>query len=588
MPSEKKGFSGLEDLISDISEDVVPQQAAKQPVRDNTQASPKPSPAPSPVNHSGTPQQTAQKPAQHQSSPQSNGAVGWVVGGVAVVVLLAIIGSSGTRQEVTPSLSSSVSAPTSPYVLGISDLSSDQDRLIGDLLQAGQGGDSKAIEVAALAIDKALSSKPSLDKAAFKESRAKNKVGLQAHKDGNDELAVKQFFDAYKLNPYDPEIADNLGFVLYAISDFHAARKAYLAALIHSSRRASAWGGLAKVFAVTNSTVNAASAFALAFRFSKSPKTLRQTLITSYPEEKNLAVKNAIGAALATHYSTVVADFVRPVLGNLAGVGIPVYLPTTIAALDYEGKPLPLYVVNNEMFQMEATLGSYRIPVASEPDCRAMACGVGALTARKVLPTDLDEGDPVELQDGVKGTIVKAVFRDSDHLVFRVGDIRYSFSLGNDVAADIEAAKSALKLGVIPVEVFSSLPRYVAATPPQPAPMVPIQAVPTTPPVYLPQASNPDCNTTYDVALETFGEGVTVELRYGSPGSSTIVKTAQSAGGNVHFGGLCAGSYFMAIGNSESVNVTPVRNFDSNMEYSSSIRMQRGSGNVTSKRRNEL
>jgi hypothetical protein len=96
------------------------------------------------------------------------------------------------------------------------------------------------------------------------------------------------------------------------------------------------------------------------------------------------------------------------------------------------------------------------------------------------------------------------------------------------------------------------------------------------------------CSTDFTINLETFGAGVSVELRRGAPGSSKLIKTQQSSGGTVYFSGLCAGSYFLAIGDSEQVNVTPVRQFEDYMQYTSSIRMQKGSGNVTKKSRSAL
>lgn len=441
-----------------------------------------------------------------------------------------------------------------------------------------------------------MSRKPTIDKAVYKDSRAKNKTGLQHHKDGHDDLAAKEFFAAYKLNPFDPEIADNLGYVLYNVGDYSAAKKAYLTALSSSVRRASAWGGLAKVFALNNDADRAAKAFALAFRFSKASKTLRQTLLASYREEQIPAVKSAVGAALAANYASVVAQFLKPALGNLSNVEIPIFLPTTFAPLDFDGKPLAAYVLNNGTFSIQATADSYSIPVGSEADCVAMVCGVGAISARKALPTDMDEGEPVELEGGIKGVVVKGAYRDTDHLVFRIGNVRYSFNLGSTPAADIEAANSALKLGAIPAEIVGTLPKMAVASPPTPEPVAqypvapPPAPVPTTlpAPAYVRPPSNLDCTTTYDISLETFGEGVSVELRSGHPGNSTVVEVSHSSGGNVHFSGLCAGPYFLAIGNSESVSVTPVRNFDSYMAYRSTIQMQRGAGNVGSKRRSEL
>jgi hypothetical protein len=96
------------------------------------------------------------------------------------------------------------------------------------------------------------------------------------------------------------------------------------------------------------------------------------------------------------------------------------------------------------------------------------------------------------------------------------------------------------------------------------------------------------CNIEFNITLQTFGEGVLVELRSGSPGRSKVVRSTKSSGGNVSFSSLCPGSYFLAIGNNESVSVTPVRYFEEDVAYSSRITMQSGTGNVGRQSRKSL
>lgn len=107
-------------------------------------------------------------------------------------------------------------------------------------------------------------------------------------------------------------------------------------------------------------------------------------------------------------------------------------------------------------------------------------------------------------------------------------------------------------------------------------------------PAFNPPARSPYCDIEFNIELETFGEGVTVELRAGVPGNSKILSTKSSRGGHVGFSGLCAGKHFLAIGNGESVSVTPTRDFESGRRYSSRLTMQRGSGNVSSRSRGAL
>ena len=69
------------------------------------------------------------------------------------------------------------------------------------------------------------------------------------------------------------------------------------------------------------------------------------------------------------------------------------------------------------------------------------------------------------------------------------------------------------------------------------------------------------CNINFSIELQTFGENVTVDLRTGAPGRSRLVSIQRSQGGQVTFDNLCPGSYFLAIGNDDSVSVTPVSQF---------------------------
>lgn len=107
-----------------------------------------------------------------------------------------------------------------------------------------------------------------------------------------------------------------------------------------------------------------------------------------------------------------------------------------------------------------------------------------------------------------------------------------------------------------------------------------VQDSPPPPPAY--------CDIDFNIELETFGEGVTVELRSGVPGNSKVLSSKSSRGGHVGFSGLCPGKHFLAIGNGDSVSVTPTRDFEGGHRYSSRLTLQRGSGNVSSRSRGTL
>lgn len=145
----------------------------------------------------------------------------------------------------------------------------------------------------------------------------------------------------------------------------------------------------------------------------------------------------------------------------------------------------------------------------------------------------------------------------------------------------------------MPVELYRYVIQAPAATPRRvetpglPIPTPPQVAYPTPTPNSQPWPEA-TCNIGYTIDLQTFGENVSVELRSGVPGASRIVSTQRSQGGSVSFNSLCPGSYFIAIGNDDSVSVTPVRQFSEGSVYTSKLVMQRGSGNVSRQQRKNL
>ena len=106
------------------------------------------------------------------------------------------------------------------------------------------------------------------------------------------------------------------------------------------------------------------------------------------------------------------------------------------------------------------------------------------------------------------------------------------------------------------------------------------------------------CSTVYTVHLEVelspelakAGDNILIELRNGRVGRSSVTSRKEFRGRRqtVVFPGLCAGSYFVDIGNGELVAVGPVHAFDAGSEYDSTIRVTFSKGNVAMRRRSEL
>jgi tetratricopeptide (TPR) repeat protein len=586
----EKGFAGLDSMVSkvDVPEPKPPVEAAQ--VR----------PAEPPVAHPTHQRQSSQ--ATTNDSAGSN--VGIIAVGIliflAIVAFMISSSNNNSGSKSTPNTPQSVPAlpqnAPSPYELVIPDLDSRSAVSLAAMLAAAQSNDLIQADKEALEIEnRRKAEKPVQDKTKFKGARALNDLGLKAHKASNSKDALGHFFGAYQMNgSADTEITENYGIALYAVAEHPSSKKAFYSSLAMTPKRAGAWIGLGKEFAINGEKDKALAAFTLALRYTKSARGAKQALLTVFHEDQNPTVQVAARDFLVGIYSAAIPEFIRPVLGNLVDVKIPVFLPSEVAAVNSEGQLMELFAVNNDFLQLDIGPEHFKIPFASEADCRAMYCSIGVISGKKLAAGELPEqqGDPVELHGGITGYVIKDVHRNTHKLVFKVGDVQYMTNLSSDSANNIEAVNTALKLGAIPVDVFigtSALKRFepspVAPTYIPPAPTYNAPAPSYTPPA-LTQSLG--CNIDYSVSLETFGEGVTVELRMGTPGNSRPISSSRSWGGNVRFSSLCPGNYFLAIGNGDSVSVTPVRLFVSDTEYTSTLTMQRGSGNVTSRRRGEL
>lgn len=137
----------------------------------------------------------------------------------------------------------------------------------------------------------------------------------------------------------------------------------------------------------------------------------------------------------------------------------------------------------------------------------------------------------------------------------------------------------------VPAELYFLPPQAAAAASPQTTTALSPGWTASPPPG---SRAQPDCDIAYSVQLETIGEGVLVELRAGYPGRSQVERATKTAGGTVRFDGICPGPHFFAIGNSESVQVGPVRQLETGVAYTGRIVMQRGSGNMERRARASL
>lgn len=81
-----------------------------------------------------------------------------------------------------------------------------------------------------------------------------------------------------------------------------------------------------------------------------------------------------------------------------------------------------------------------------------------------------------------------------------------------------------------------------------------------------------------------------VELRQGEPGASSVFDTKYFEGqmATVSFLNMPEGSYFVAIGNGDTVAVGPVRQFSDGQRVHTNMRVTYSSGNVGTRSRSSL
>ena len=549
-----KGFAGLDSMLSDVK---VPKP--KPPV-----AQERPVERPAVPERPGPATYSAAHPPSGQ--PTTSDSAVSVVGRflIVTIIIVAIVsfaislnsnnsGSTPSNRKSTPSAPTAPKKVLSPYEQAILDVDSQRASSLAAMLAAAQASDFAQADKLAQAIENLRKvEKPVQDKTKVKGARALNDLGLKAHKASNNKEALQHFFEAYRINgAADTEITENYGIALYAIAEHSSARKAFYSSLAMTPRRAGAWIGAGKELAISGEKDKALAAFALALRYTKSPRGTKKTLLTVFHEDPNPTAQVAARDFLVGIYSAAIPDFIRPVLGNLADVKIPVFLPSKVEAVDADGKQMELFPVNNDVLHIDIGGDYFNIPFASEKNCRAMYCFVGGIAGKKLATGEIPEqqGDPVDLYGGVTGYVIKDLYKNTSKLVFVVGGVQYVIALSADSANDVEAAKTAMRVGAIPVDVFIGTPALKRVEPPAQAPTYAAPApaynasvpnyAPPVPAYSPPPTQSLGCNIDYGVSLQTYGEGVTVELRMGVPGNSRPISSLRSSGGSVRFNDLC-------------------------------------------------
>ena len=124
----------------------------------------------------------------------------------------------------------------------------DIQQMIKSAMARGGMDNEEEILAAKRRIEARRPSRPT-DPDARRQARAANEQGRGALQESRVADAVQAFQAAYKANPTDVEIINNLGFAYLFQSDLQAAELWLLRALILSPGRSIAWANLGHVYA---------------------------------------------------------------------------------------------------------------------------------------------------------------------------------------------------------------------------------------------------------------------------------------------------------------------------------------------------
>jgi tetratricopeptide (TPR) repeat protein len=130
-----------------------------------------------------------------------------------------------------------------------------------------------------------------------KVARAANDRGLVYLQGGRITDAINSFLDAYRTNPADVEIVNNLAYAYLLNNDPVSAENYLLTALAMRWDRAAAWGNLGQAYVKKGQMADAVVSFSNAYRFSRDLKQTHSRFLTMMEKEKDPNLKLALRQA---------------------------------------------------------------------------------------------------------------------------------------------------------------------------------------------------------------------------------------------------------------------------------------------------
>src|SRR5918999_1147001 len=128
-------------------------------------------------------------------------------------------------------------------------------------------------------------------------ARAANDRGLSYLQGGQIVDAIKVFQEAYRANPADIEIVNNLGYAYFLNNDPVSAENYLLTALAMRWDRSAAWGNLGQTYVKKGQMADAVASFSNAYRFSRDVNQTHTYFLDRMEKENDVNLKQALRSA---------------------------------------------------------------------------------------------------------------------------------------------------------------------------------------------------------------------------------------------------------------------------------------------------
>ena len=130
-----------------------------------------------------------------------------------------------------------------------------------------------------------------------KTARAANDRGITHLQGGRITDAINAFIEAYRANPADIEIVNNLGYAYLLNNDPSSAENYLLIALTMRWDRSSAWGNLGQAYVKKGQMADAVASFSNAYRFSRDINQTHNYFLGMMQKENDANLKLALRQA---------------------------------------------------------------------------------------------------------------------------------------------------------------------------------------------------------------------------------------------------------------------------------------------------